>query len=88
MEVQAAQTNVSVQFYTPSIVRVTKCPEGKDCRQDKPVVIARPENVSLTRKGNTLSSSALTVKVDARTGSVEFLTAKGKRLLRESSCTF
>ena len=88
LEVKTAQAQVTIQFYTPSIVRVTKCPEGKDCRQDKPVVIARPENVSLTRKGNTLSSSALTVKVDARTGSVEFLTAKGKRLLRESSCTF
>ena len=88
MEVQASQTNVTVQFYTPSIVRVTKVPVGKSCRQDKPVVIARPDDVSLTRTANTLRSSALTVKVDARTGSVEFLTAKGKRLLREGSCTF
>ena len=88
MEVQASQTNVSVQFYTPSIVRVTKVPVGKSCRRDKPVVIARPDDVSLTRTANTLRSSALTVKVDARTGSVEFLTAKGKRLLREGSCAF
>ena len=84
MEVQASQTNVTVQFYTPSIVRVTKVPVGKSCRRDKPVVIARPDDVSLTRTANTLRSSALTVKVDARTGSVEFLTAKSQDIYADA----
>ena len=73
-----AQTRV--EFMTPSIVHVVK---GK--ATSSLVVIAKPEQVDVKQKGNTWSSSALTVKQDAR-GNLTFLTAKGKVLLKEKSC--
>jgi alpha-D-xyloside xylohydrolase len=69
-----------VEFYTPAIVHVVKGQPTKTL-----VVTATPNEVQLTRKGNTLSSSQLTVKVDERTGCITFLTAKGKVLLREKA---
>ena len=46
------------------------------------VVIAEPQDVKVTRIGNTLSSDVLSVKVDEKTGALTF-SAKGKALLRE-----
>jgi len=70
--------NVKVEFMTPAIVHVTKGTPTQTL-----VVTAKPEDVKLTRKGNTVSSSVLTVKQDAQ-GNLTFLTAKGKVLLREN----
>ena len=82
VEIQAGKTTVSVEFYTPQTVRVVKVPAGHEYEKQSLVVIAKPENVKVTRSGNTLSSSALSVKVDPRTGALTF-SAKGKTLLRE-----
>ena len=65
---------------TPSIVHIVKGEATSSL-----VVIAKPEQVDVKQKGNTWSSSALTVKQDAK-GNLTFLTAKGKVLLREKSC--
>ena len=75
-----AQQDVKIEFMTPSIVHVVKGQPTKSL-----VVIAQPENVKVTKKGNATSSSQLTVKQDAQ-GNLTFLTAKGKVLLREKSC--
>ena len=72
-----AQQDVKIEFMTPSIVHVVKGQPTKSL-----VVIAQPENVNVTKKGNATSSSQLTVKQDAQ-GNLTFLTAKGKVLLRE-----
>ena len=72
--------DVKVEFLTPRIVHVVKGQPTKTL-----VVTAQPEQVAVSRKGNTLSSAALTVKQDAQ-GNLTFLTAKGKVLLREKSC--
>ncbi len=72
-----AQQDVKIEFMTPSIVHVVKGQPTKSL-----VVIAQPENVNITKKGNATSSSQLTVKQDAQ-GNLTFLTAKGKVLLRE-----
>ena len=69
--------DVKIEFYTPSIVHVVK---GKPTKTL--VITAEPEEVAVARKGNTWQSSELTVKQDAN-GSLTFLTAKGKVLLRE-----
>ena len=75
-----AQQDVKIEFMTPSIVHVVKGQPTKSL-----VVIAQPENVKVTKKGNATSSCQLTVKQDAQ-GNLTFLTAKGKVLLREKSC--
>ena len=82
VEIRTANVNVSVEFYTPGIVRVVKTPVGADFSAKSLVVTAQPENVAVKRSGNQLQSNLLTVKVDAKTGVVTF-SAKGKILLRE-----
>ena len=71
---------MKVEFMTPSIVHIVKGEPTKSL-----VVIAKPEQVDVKQKGNTWSSSALTVKQDAQ-GNLTFLTAKGKVVLREKEC--
>ena len=87
VEIQAGKTDVKVEFYTPSIVHIVKSPTGHQYAQQSLVVIASPENVNVTQKGNTLMSGVLTVNVDAKTGAITF-SSKGKTLLREKSHTF
>ncbi len=72
---------VKIEFLTPSIVHVTKGTPTKSL-----VVTAKPGEVAVTRQGNTLKSSELTVRQDVKTGALTFLTAKGKVLLREKDC--
>jgi alpha-D-xyloside xylohydrolase len=72
---------VKIEFVAPSIVHVTKGTPTKSL-----VVTAKPGDVKLTRQGYVISSDVLTVKQDPKTGSLTFLTAKGKVLLREKSC--
>ena len=79
---QTSGTTVTLEFFTPSIVRVVKSPIGHTYEKHGLVVIARPDDVQITQKGHTVSSDALTVSLDAKTGALTF-TAKGKTLLRE-----
>jgi alpha-D-xyloside xylohydrolase len=72
--------NVSVEFITPRIVHIVK---GKPTKSL--VVTARKQDVPLVKKAGSISSSELTVRIDAKTGCVTFLTSKGKVLLREKS---
>ena len=72
--------DVKVEFVTPSIVHVVKGQPTKTL-----VVTLQPQRVEVTQKGNTLSSSELTVKQDAQ-GNLTFLTRKGKVLLKEKDC--
>ena len=80
LQITTAWAQVKVEFMTPSIVHIVKGEPTKSL-----VVIAKPEQVDIKQKGNTWSSSALTVKQDAQ-GNLTFLTAKGKVLLREKAC--
>ena len=79
-KVQAGETDVTVEFYTPSIVHVVKGTPTKTL-----VITAKPEQGVGSKSGNTWKSSELTVKQDAQ-GRLTFLTAKGKVLLREKDC--
>jgi len=70
--------DVSVTFFTPSIVHIVK---GKPTKTL--VVTAKPQdNAQSTMHNAQWKSSELTVKQDAK-GNLTFLTAKGKVLLRE-----
>ena len=75
LALMAQQQDVKIEFMTPSIVHVVKGTPTKTL-----VVIAQPEEVAVTRKDNTWSSSELTVRQDPKTGALTFLTAKGKVL--------
>ncbi len=79
---EAAGTKVSVEFYAPGIVRVLKSPSQQEYQHHSLVVTAKPDCPDVRRKGFTLSSSVLTVKMDPKTGALTF-SAKGKTLLRE-----
>ncbi len=71
---------VSVEFFTPSIVHVVK---GKPTKSL--VVIAKPENVPCRTGKGEWKSSELTVRLDKQ-GRLTFLTAKGGVLLCEQHC--
>ena len=77
---EAQAQDVKIKFITPSIVHVVKGQPTKTL-----VVTAKPQDVAVTKKGNTTSSKELTVKQDAK-GNLTFLTAKGKVLLKEKEC--
>ena len=70
-----------IEFITPSIVHVVKSADGKQPKSL--VVIAKPQQVAVAHSGNTWKSSELTVKQDAASNCLTFLTAKGKVLLQE-----
>ena len=86
-----AADKVTVEFFTPGIVHVVKLPESSAAqlsRQPSLVVIAKPQQVFTQKKGNAVSSSKLTVRLDERSGCLTFLTPKGKVLLREKAHRF
>ena len=80
-----AQQAVSVQFYTPGIVRVVK---GGPAAERSFAVTAEPQAVkvqeSVTKGGTMYDSGALKVAV-AVDGTVRFFSPKGKLLLKEGS---
>ena len=79
-----------VEFFTPSIVRVTKTPDGEDVEKKSLVVVASPQQVSVKKSqeaGKTVyKSAALTVTVED--GIVTFADNKGKALLKEGAHQF
>ena len=76
---QAKAQDVKIEFITPSIVHIVKGQPTKTL-----VVTAKPENVAVTQKGNTWTSSELIVKLDPGSQSLTFMTSKGKVLLKEN----
>lgn len=76
-----AQDDVKIEFFTPSIVHIVKGQPTKTL-----VITAKPQEVAVTRKDNTISSSELSVRLDPTTKCITFSTAKGKVLLREKRC--
>ena len=82
VKIQAGKTLISLEFYSPQTVRVVKAPVDHAYEKQSLVVIAKPADVTVSQRGNTVSSNVLTVKVDPRTGALTF-SAKGKTLLSE-----
>ena len=84
MIVLAQETKI--EFYTPGIVHVVKSLNGK--KPKSLVVTAVPQGGVVSHNGNTWKSSELTVKLNPASNTLTFLSAKGKVLLREKSCSF
>ena len=86
---------VSVEFYTPGIVRIVKAPAGVAADAVKPAasfaVTKTPEQVSVKvskyAHGVGYTSPVLSVRVN-EDGKVLFLDRKGKVLVSEAACSF
>lgn len=79
--------DISVDFYSPSIVRVYKTPEGKTYNKESLVVTKSPETtpIEVSQEGGlyAVKSSQLKVLVNPATGGISFYTPDGKELLKE-----
>ena len=79
--------NVSVEFYSPSIIRVYKTPGETASDKESLVVIKAPEQtpVSFGENGKnvTLSSQMIQVEVNPETGGIHFFDKLGQRLLTD-----
>ncbi len=79
--------DIAVEFYSPSIVRIYKEPEGTAYAKQSLVVTQSPEKVKIVsaREGDwvALKSTDLKVLFNPVSGGIDFYTADGKRLLKD-----
>ena len=93
VEISAGGKNVKVTFFSPTIVRVQKCPEGKIMPETESEVVTmtpRTDFETKVKEGGTavtMTSPELTVTIDKRSGLVQF-SSKGKCLLKEKGTDF
>lgn len=77
--------DVEIQFYSPSIVRVFKTPEGKPYQKKSLIVIKAPEQTAVEYKERgkniVLESAALQVELNPMSGGITFYDKAGKQLL-------
>jgi len=87
-------TDVEIQFYGPTTVRVLKSPEGKIFTKESLSVVERPQATKFTvnQQGDVVSlkSDKLKVDVDVKSGKIAYSTLAGAQLLseKESGATF
>ncbi|HPS97579.1 MAG TPA: glycoside hydrolase family 31 protein [Bacteroidales bacterium] len=79
---------IEIQFYSPSIVRIVKWPEGKSFSKESLSVIMTPQktDLGLKQKGDELiaRSKTIAVSLNLRNGTISFMTAGSGLLLSES----
>ena len=86
--------DIEVQFYSPSIVRVLKSPEGVAFKKESLSVNKKPEQTKFTiqQKGDVVSLKSEKMKVDinVKLGKISYYTLAGVELLKEteSGATF
>ncbi len=91
--VKVANQTVTVEFYSPSIVRVVKSVTPDAAKQKKSYsVILKPQQVkgiSVQEKDDTVSliSPYITVRLNQKTGEIAFLSKDGKPLLSDTKTT-
>jgi len=87
-------TDVEIQFYGPSIVRVLKSPVGKAFTKESLTVIKKPQATKFTvnQQGDivSLKSNKLKVDVDIKSGKIAYASLAGTLLLseKEAGATF
>ncbi len=81
-----------IQFYSPSIVRIQKWPEGKPFIKESLSVNMKPRStefkVQQTGDVLILASRNLKVNLNLKNGGISFATPKDESLLQESAATF
>ena len=90
--VKTTAADVSVEFYTPRTVRISKVPTGRTLQHKSLVVTAQPQEVVVRHGENgsevSLNSAELTVRVNKTTGRIRFEGRRLKNLLSEESFSF
>ena len=90
---QVANQTVTVEFYSPSIVRIIKSATPDAAKQKKSYsVILKPQQVkgiSMQENGDivSLKSACITVNFNQKTGEIAFLSHDGKSLLSDTQTT-
>jgi alpha-D-xyloside xylohydrolase len=88
------KTDVEIQFYTASIVRIIKSPQGSDFVKKSLSVIKAPDKTKLDIKQQAaeivLKSESLTIKLSLNSGVLSFSNKAGSPLLgeKENSTSF
>ena len=79
--------DIEIQFFSPSIVRVLKSPQGNDFKKESLSVIKSPQKTafSIKQKGDDLSlkSESVNVNLNLKNGVISFTSLTGTPLLRE-----
>jgi alpha-D-xyloside xylohydrolase len=80
-------TDVEIQFYGASIVRVVKSPEGISLSKESLSVVKKPEATEYSVKQNgdelMLKNKSIDIALNLKSGKVTFKNAKGELLLNE-----
>ena len=83
----ASAADVEVTFFTPSIARIVRAPNGEVVKKAD-IVTAKPQKVKMSVLENddakTWKSAALSVRLDKKTGALSFLDADGSVMLEEA----
>jgi alpha-D-xyloside xylohydrolase len=93
-KVDVNATQVEIQFFSPSIARVQKWPQGKTFSKESLSVVKTPQTVQLnvSQKGDelTLKSERMVAVLNLKSGQVSFQNLKGENLLdeKQSGATF
>lgn len=92
VKVQADSMTLAIQFYDKGIVRVTKTPHRDDFKQKSFAVVMKPEKVDFSVEkgvnGLIINDKKIRLKIDSKTGQLQFLNAYGKVLLSENGTRF
>jgi len=87
-------TDVEIQFFSPSTVRILKSPVGKPFKKESLTVIKKPQatKLAISQQGDIISlkSEKMKVDVDVKSGKISYSTPAGAQLLseKESGATF
>ena len=85
-------TDIEIQFYGPSTVRVLKSPVGKAFTKESLTVVKKPQATKFTvnQQGDVVSlkSEKLKVDVDVKSGKISYSTLLGAQLLSEKESAF
>ena len=88
---QVAQQNVTIEFYSPSIVRIVKCDanEGASVQTKSYSVVLKPQQTKDIQIGENgeianIKSSHISVELNQQTGEIRFLSRDGKLLLTDT----
>ena len=90
---QVGSQQVSIDFYTPSIVRVVKAPQAGPVDKTSYSVILKAQKLEDLKTVETdgrveISSPLITVSLDTQTGEVTYSNAAGETLLADLRTTF
>jgi len=92
IKTQINSTDVEIQFYGPTTVRVLKSPVGKVYTKESLTVVKKPQAVKFTvnQRGDVVSleSNKLKVDVDVKSGKISYSTLAGAQLLNEKESAF